>query len=63
MDILKPVYKTAIVKTVKSAQGKTFEGDFLSFRRQLKALLMNCGRTFMIRVESVLSEGDSSLWK
>ena len=33
MDILKPVYKTAIVKTVKSVQGKTFEGDFLSFRR------------------------------
>lgn len=58
MDILKPVYKTAIVKSV---QEKTFEGDFLSFRRQLKALLMNCGRTFMIRVESVLSEGDSSL--
>ena len=58
MDILKRVYKTAIVK---SAQGKTFEGDFLSFRRQLKALLMNCGRTFMIRVESVLSGGDSSL--
>ena len=63
MDILKRVYKTAIVKTVKSVQGKTFEGDFLSFRRQLKALLMNCGRTFMIRVESVLSGGDSSLWK
>ena len=58
MDILKRVYKTAIVKSV---QGKTFEGDFLSFRRQLKALLMNCGRTFMIRVESVLSGGDSSL--
>ena len=58
MDILKPVYKTAIVKSV---QEKTFEGDFLSFRRQLKALLMNCGRTFMIRVESVLSGGDSSL--
>ena len=58
MDILKRVYKTAIVKSV---QGKTFEGDFLSFRRQLKALLMNCGRTFMIRVESVLSRGDSSL--
>ena len=60
MDILKRVYKTAIVKSV---QEKTFEEDFLSFRRQLKALLMNCGRTFMIRVESVLSEGDSSLWK
>ena len=58
MDILKRVYKTAIVKSV---QGKTFEGDFLSFRWQLKALLMNCGRTFMIRVESVLSGGDSSL--
>ena len=58
MDILKRVYKTAIVKSV---QGKTFEGDFLSFRRQLKALLMNCGRTFMIRVESILSGGDSSL--
>ena len=58
MDILKRVYKTAIVKSV---QGKTFEGDFLSFRRQLKALLMNCGQTFMIRVESVLSGGDSSL--
>lgn len=58
MDILKPVYKTAIVKSV---QEKTFEGDFLSFRRQLKALLMNCGRTFMIRIESVLSGGDSSL--
>ena len=58
MDILKRVYKTAIVKSV---QEKTFEEDFLSFRRQLKALLMNCGRTFMIRVESVLSGGDSSL--
>ena len=58
MDILKRVYKTAIVKSV---QGKTFEGDFLSFRQQLKALLMNCGRTFMIRVESVLSGGDSFL--
>ena len=33
MDILKRVYKTAIVKTVKSVQEKTFEGDFLSFRR------------------------------
>lgn len=61
MDILKPVYKTAIVKTVNSVQGKTFEGEFLSFRRQLKALLMNCGQTLMICVESVLSGGDSSL--
>lgn len=61
MDILKPVYKTAIVKTVNSVQGKTFEGEFLSFWRQLKALLMNCGQTLMICVESVLSGGDSSL--
>lgn len=61
MDILKPVYKTAIVKTVNSVQGKTFEGEFLSFRRQSKALLMNCGQTLMICVESVLSGGDSSL--
>jgi len=32
MDILKPVYETAIVKTVKSVQGKTF----LSLKRLSK---------------------------